>query len=80
MIVKELYHKAEKTVKLLKEHDLTVATSESCTGGMVASYITSVSGVSDIFEMGITSYSCRLENEFLGVNKNTLEKFRAVSK
>ncbi len=80
MIVKELYHKAEKTVKLLKEHDLTVATAESCTGGMVASYITSVSGVSDIFEIGITSYSCRIKNEILGVNKNTLEKFGAVSK
>ncbi len=80
MIEKELYLKAENTVKLLKEKNLTVATAESCTGGMLASYITSVSGVSDIFEMGITSYSCRIKNKLLGVENKTLEKFGAVSK
>ena len=80
MIEKELYLKAENTVKLLKEKNLTVATAESCTGGMLASYITSVSGVSDIFEMGVTSYSCRIKNKLLGVENKTLEKFGAVSK
>ena len=79
MIEKELYLKAEKAVELLKKHNLTIATAESCTGGMVASYITSVSGVSDIFEMGLTSYSCRIKNEILGVTNDTLEKFGAVS-
>ena len=80
MIEKQLYQKAEKAVELLKKNNLTVATAESCTGGMVASYITSVSGVSDIFEMGLTSYSCRIKNEILGVNEATLQKFGAVSK
>ena len=80
MIEKELYLKAENAVKLLKEKNLTVATAESCTGGMLASYITSVSGVSDIFEMGVTSYSCRIKNKLLGVENKTLEKFGAVSK
>lgn len=80
MIEKELYQKAEKAVELLKSNKLTVATAESCTGGMVASYITSVSGVSNVFEMGLTSYSCRIKNEILGVNKETLKNFGAVSK
>ena len=80
LIEKELYQKAEKAVELLKSNKLTVATAESCTGGMVASYITSVSGVSNVFEMGLTSYSCRIKNEILGVNKETLKNFGAVSK
>ena len=80
MIEKELYLKAETTIELLKKHNLTVATAESCTGGMLASYITSVSGVSDIFEMGVTSYSCRIKNKILGVDNETLQKYGAVSK
>lgn len=79
LINKELAKKAEETVELLKLRKLTVATAESCTGGMVASYITSVAGVSDAFEMGMTCYSCRIKSEILGVSEQTLEKFGAVS-
>lgn len=79
MINKELYSLAEQTVSNLKEKDLKVATAESCTGGLVSAYITSVSGVSQIFEMGVTSYSCRIKNEKLGVSSDTLEKYGAVS-
>ncbi len=75
----ELYLKAASTVNLLKEKGLTISSAESCTGGMFSSYVTSVSGVSDIFEMGITSYSCKVKNELLGVKAETLEKFGAVS-
>ena len=79
MINKELYKAAEKTVEALKERNLKIATAESCTGGMVASFITSVAGVSDVFEFGITSYSCRIKNEILGVKAETLEQFGAIS-
>lgn len=79
MISEELFALAEKTVEKLKEKKLTVATAESCTGGMVASYITSVSGVSEVFELGITSYSCRIKNEILGVKNETLSELGAVS-
>lgn len=79
MINQELYKSAENTVSLLKKHGLKISTAESCTGGMVAAYITSVAGVSDVFECGITSYSCRIKNEILGVNANTLEQFGAIS-
>ena len=79
MINQELFNIAEKTVDTLKKYNLTISTAESCTGGMVSSYITSVSGVSEIFEMGITTYSCRIKNQALSVKKETLEKFGAVS-
>ena len=75
----ELLSKAEETVKLLKENSLKIATAESCTGGMVSAYLTSVSGVSDVFELGITSYSCKIKNQILGVNQDTLQKFGAIS-
>jgi len=79
LINKELYSIAENAVNKLKQHKLTISTAESCTGGMVSSYITAVSGVSEIFEMGVTTYSCRIKNEILGVNNETLEKYGAVS-
>ena len=76
---RELYLKAANTVNLLKEKGLTIASAESCTGGMFSAYVTSVSGVSDTFEMGITTYSCRIKNKALGVSSETLEKYGAVS-
>lgn len=79
MINTELYRVAENTVEYLKEKGLTVATAESCTGGMVSSFITSVSGVSQVFELGITSYTCEIKNRILGVSEEILKKYGAVS-
>lgn len=76
---KLLYQQTEKTVNLLKSKKLTVSTAESCTGGMLSAYITSVPGVSEIFELGITSYSCRVKNKILGVDGQTLEDCGAIS-
>lgn len=70
---------AETTVDLLKKANKTVACAESCTGGMFAESVTSVGGASQIFEMGIVSYSCDIKNRILGVKKETLEKYGAVS-
>ena len=71
---------AKNTISLLKENGLTIATAESCTGGMVSAYITSVPGVSEIFELGIASYSNRIKNKVLGVKADTLDKNGAVSR
>lgn len=79
MINNELFLETKYTVELLKQSGLKIATAESCTGGMVSTYITSVAGVSDVFEMGLCSYSCRIKNEVLGVKKETLDKYGAVS-
>ena len=66
-------------VKLLKAKGLTIATAESCTGGLLSERITSVSGASDVFELGICSYSCRIKNEILGVDTDVIEKYGVVS-
>lgn len=79
MEIASLIKQAEKTVALLKEKGLTIATAESCTGGMLSAFITSVSGVSEVFELGITSYSCRIKNKILNVDSKTLETKGAIS-
>lgn len=75
----EILQKAEILVSLLKVKKMKIATAESCTGGMVSSYITAVSGASSVFEMGLVTYSNRIKNEVLGVDKETLDKIGAVS-
>jgi PncC family amidohydrolase len=66
-------------VELLAEHNLKVATAESCTGGMISQKITNVSGASLVFDCGICSYSNEIKNKILGVNKETLNTVGAVS-
>lgn len=70
---------AEQTVKQLNEKSMKIATAESCTGGLLAAYLTAVPGVSSVFEVGITSYSCRIKHEVLGVNAETLDEYGAIS-
>ena len=69
----------KKLVELLKEKNLIVSTAESCTGGNIASKITSVSGASSVFYEGIVAYNENSKVERLGVLKNTLEEFKPVS-
>jgi len=66
-------------VELLKTKNLKISTAESCTGGMVAGQITSFSGASTCFEMGVITYSNEAKMQLLGVKKETLDKFGAVS-
>jgi nicotinamide-nucleotide amidase len=63
----------------LKEKGLFAATAESCTGGWAAQAITSVSGSSDWFDRGFVTYSNDAKREMLGVRKETLERYGAVS-
>src|SRR5690606_6929153 len=65
---------------LLRENHLTITTAESCTGGLVASMITKISGSSDVFNGSIVTYSNKIKNQELGVLKSTLKDFGAVSK
>ncbi|MDH1975046.1 CinA family protein [Aliarcobacter butzleri] len=64
---------------ILRNNKKTITIAESCTGGLVASMITKVSGSSDIFNGSIVSYSNKIKNQELNVNNETLEKFGAVS-
>lgn len=72
--------KLEKVViDLLKNKNKRLAVAESCTGGMIASRITSVAGASDVFDRGLVTYSNKSKTELLGVKKEILEKYGAVS-
>lgn len=66
-------------VKKLKEKSLTLATAESCTGGLIGKRITDVSGSSAVFECGIISYSNQIKAKILGVNEDDLKNYGAVS-
>ena len=65
--------------KLLKDRHCTVATAESCTGGKVASLITSVSGSSEYYKGSVVSYCNEVKANVLGVSRADLEKYGAVS-
>ena len=66
-------------VKLLTKKKLTVSFAESCTGGLLASSITSISGSSKIFNMGLVTYSNNAKVKLLKVPKKTITKYGAVS-
>jgi nicotinamide-nucleotide amidase len=65
--------------KLLLENNNTISTAESCTGGAIASLITSVAGSSAYFKGSVVSYSNEIKQELLGVKKETLDAYGAVS-
>ena len=69
----------EELGKYLIENKLTIATAESCTGGLIAKRITDISGASEVFECGIISYANRIKHEVLGVSEDDLIKYGAVS-
>jgi nicotinamide-nucleotide amidase len=65
--------------KLLTEKKLTIATAESCTGGKIASTLTSVSGASNYFKGSVVSYATQTKIDVLGVSKSTIDEYSVVS-
>jgi len=70
---------AEIVLDLCRERRLTLATAESCTGGLVAARLTSVAGSSDVFRGSLVAYSDDLKERELGVPRELLESHGAVS-
>ena len=68
-----------KVVALLKKKRIKLAIAESCTGGMLSSSITSISGSSKIFNMGLVTYSNTSKNLLLKIPKQIIKKHGAVS-
>lgn len=69
-----------KIVNKLKEKGWQVTSAESCTGGMIASRLVNVAGVSDIFMEGYITYSNSAKHKLLGVSKEALDTWGAVSR
>ena len=66
-------------IKKLIKKKLKISFAESCTGGLLASKITSVSGSSKVFSLGLITYSNQAKIKILKVNKNIINKYGAVS-
>ena len=66
-------------IKILIKKKLKISFVESCTGGMLASTITSISGASKVFNLGLITYSNQAKIKVLKVNKNIIKKYGAVS-
>ena len=66
-------------VKKLTKKKIKISLAESCTGGMLASKITSISGASKVFNFGLITYSNQAKIRILKVNKNIINKHGAVS-
>ena len=66
-------------VRLLTKKKLKLSVAESCTGGMLASSITSISGASKVFNLGLVTYSNQAKIRILKVNKNIIKNYGAVS-
>ena len=71
---------AIKVVKKLIKKKIKISFAESCTGGLLSSTITSVSGSSKVFNLGLVTYSNRVKIDILKVPKNIITKYGAVSK
>ena len=69
----------KKLVKILAKKKLKISFAESCTGGMLASEITSISGASKVFGLGLVTYSNQAKINILKVKKNIIQKYGAVS-
>ena len=69
----------QKVVKLLSKKNLKISFAESCTGGLLSSAITSVSGSSKVFALGLVVYSNQSKNNILKIPKKILRKYGAVS-
>ena len=66
-------------IKLLIKKKIKISVVESCTGGLLASALTSISGASKIFSLGLITYSNQAKIKILRVNKNIIKRFGAVS-
>ncbi len=70
---------SERLISEAKKLNIIVSTAESCTGGMLASFLTSIPGSSAVFDRGFITYSNSSKIDLLNVNPNTIDNFGAVS-
>lgn len=76
----DVLYAATTLIKLCVDKKLTIATAESCTGGLVAGALTDVAGSSAVLDRGFVTYSNNAKQQMLGVPAETLKKYGAVSR
>ena len=77
--LKDIFSEAQKLITLATEKKLTLATAESCTGGLIGAAITAIPGSSAVFKGGIIAYDNAVKTKLLGVSPSVLGKYGAVS-
>lgn len=75
----ELIELASRVISKARKLEHSIATAESCTGGLISEILTSVPGASDVLEGAVVSYSNRVKSKVLGVSPETLDAYGAVS-
>lgn len=80
MIDQETKAAALRAFEQCRNRGFTLATAESCTGGLVAAAITDIPGSSDVFDRGFVTYSNEAKKKLLGVSDDVLSQYGAVSK
>ena len=76
----ELTERAEALLNLCKQKTLTLATAESCTGGLLAAALTEIPGSSSVVDRGFVTYTNEAKQQMLGVTADTIVRHGAVSK
>lgn len=80
MFADHLLKQAERLIELYRGRGWTLASAESCTGGLLAGLITTIPGSSEVFERGFVTYSNAAKAESLGVPSSLIESYGAVSR
>jgi nicotinamide-nucleotide amidase len=80
MIRRDLTRAAARVLDLCRAHGLTIATAESCTGGLVAAALTEIAGSSDVVDRGFVTYSNAAKQAMLDVPAGILDRHGAVSR
>ena len=70
---------SKKIIKILIKKKLKISFAESCTGGLLSSAFTSISGSSKVFTLALVTYSNQSKTELLRVSKSTMRKYGSVS-
>ncbi len=79
MVEKKEYACEERILALLKQRRFTVTTTESCTGGLLAGRLLNAAGASEVYKEGYITYSNEAKEKLLGVSRQTLASYGAVS-
>lgn len=79
MFAQDLLAAAEALLGVCRTKGLTIATAESCTGGLVAGLLTEIAGASDVVDRGFVTYSNMAKSEMLGVENGIIDRHGAVS-
>lgn len=78
--LKDIFSEAQKLITLATKKNITIATAESCTGGLIGAAITSMPGSSTPFKGGIIAYNNEIKNKLLNVPAGMIQKYGAVSR